>query len=211
MRLPRHIDNLQKKGSMILPNKMEGKESLLGTRPHKLELKIDKELAEKLIETVGSEEPSEVELDQSIDNTKANAATHNGENDSNTASDHPEDTTNVSDSAVVDDMFDYLCDMSPTRAAGPALFADLPAPKQPPKPPKDLQHSEKSSGPYFSFKIFMAMVEAALIVVERYFEVKLLHQYHTQADIVTEGYFWQTVGGHLVVNYNKCSHAAFSS
>ena len=184
MRMPREVDNLEKKGSMNLPNKMDGKESLLGTQPRKWEHESDRELRVGLIETAGSKELSEVVcLGQSSDNTKdeTKAETGNGENDLSTASDHPEDTTNVNDSAVVDDMFDYLCDMSPTRAAGPALFADLPAPKKPSEPSKDAKQSKKSKGPHFSFKIFMAMVEAALIVVERYFEVKLLHQYHTQA------------------------------
>ena len=33
----------------------------------------------------------------------------------------------------------------------------------------------------------MAVVEAALIIVERYFEAKLLHQYHSQGDFAWLG------------------------
>ena len=42
-----------------------------------------------------------------------------------------EDAESVDDAAVVDDMFDFLSDMSTTEQSqsGPTLFKDLPAPK----------------------------------------------------------------------------------
>ena len=40
---------------------------------------------------------------------------------------------------------------------------------------------------YFSFKIFMAMVEACLLIVERCFECKLLVEYYSGGDYVWMG------------------------